>query len=275
MTTGKHSITTIRYSVRVGSKTLVYRIDPHGGPLQTRPDAVASAPDWTQLDFHQCPNCPLRAAEHAHCPAAQQIAPLLPDWGDLSSHQQVRATVTTDQRTVTTDTSAQQVLASLLGLVLALSDCPVTAFLRPMARFHLPFASQQETLFRSVSAYLLRQYFRRRRGAPVDLALSGLIERYRALEIVNQSLAERLRAASSRDAAINAIALLCCTDICVIIIIVAISVITYIPSWLYTRTCCTYSISISIVVSICIIGVSINRTFFIYFFITVVIVAIT
>ena len=109
---------------------------------------------------------------------------------------------------MTADTSAQRVLSSLLGLILALSDCPVTAFLKPMARFHLPFASEEETLFRSVSAYLLRQYFQRLRGAPVDLDLSGLAARYRALEVVNQSLAERLRAASSRDATINAITLL-------------------------------------------------------------------
>ena len=199
--------TAIRYCVDIDGETLVYDVNPEDAP---RP-AVHGEPsgaEWTRLDFHQCPNCPLRPTDAAFCPAARDIAPLLPHWGHLSSHQQVRAVVTTAERQVTADTSAQRVLSSLLGLILALSDCPVTAFLKPMARFHLPFASEEETLFRSVSAYLLRQYFQRLRGAPVDLDLSGLAARYRALEVVNQSLAERLRAASSRDATINAITLL-------------------------------------------------------------------
>ncbi len=198
----------LRYQVQIGSTILEYDLNIESSGVPDNSTQGAPVPDWARLDFHQCPNCPLRVADSPRCPAAVAIAPLLPDWGGLNSHQEMSATVITSERTVTAQTTAQRALSSLLGLVMALSACPKTTFLRPMARFHLPFASEQETLFRSVCAYLLRQYFRHQRGEPVDLNLSGLVQHYRELEVVNQSLAERLRAASDRDATINAITLL-------------------------------------------------------------------
>ena len=53
------------------------------------------------------------------------------------------------------ETSAQQAMSSVLGLIMATSGCPWTDRLRPMARFHLPFASEAETLYRSVGMFLL------------------------------------------------------------------------------------------------------------------------
>ena len=57
---------------------------------------------------------------------------------------------------------------------MATGGCPALAKLRPMARFHLPFATREETLFRSASAYLLGQYFLKERGEPHELGLEGL-----------------------------------------------------------------------------------------------------
>ena len=37
---------------------------------------------------------------------------------------------------------------------MALSGCPVLEQLKPMARFHLPFASVEETIYRAASMYL-------------------------------------------------------------------------------------------------------------------------
>ncbi len=53
------------------------------------------------------------------------------------------------------ETTAQQAMSSVLGLIMATAGCPWTDRLRPMARFHLPFASDAETLYRSISMFLL------------------------------------------------------------------------------------------------------------------------
>src|SRR5690606_40128032 len=67
--------------------------------------------------------------------------------------------------------SAQQALASLMGLVMASSGFPKTAVFRPMARFHLPFSSESETAYRVAAMYLVAQHFAHRDGAPSDLKI--------------------------------------------------------------------------------------------------------
>ena len=64
-----------------------------------------------------------------------------------------------------------------------------------MARFHLPLANEQETIFRSVSTYLLSQYFQVKEGKQADMELSGLVDIYRQLQTINTALAARVRAA--------------------------------------------------------------------------------
>ena len=91
---------------------------------------------------------------------------------------------------------------------MATSACPHTAHFRPMARFHLPLASKEETLYRATSMYLLAQYFAYRDGENPDLDLSGLARIYANLEIVNRAMARRLRSASEQDAAVNAVVIL-------------------------------------------------------------------
>lgn len=91
---------------------------------------------------------------------------------------------------------------------MATSACPHMAHFRPMARFHLPLASKDETVYRATSMYLLAQYFAYRDGKQPDLDLSGLAEIYANLEVVNRAMAERLRGASEEDAAVNAVVIL-------------------------------------------------------------------
>ncbi len=61
------------------------------------------------------------------------------------------------QRRYQQDTSLPRALSSLFGLICALSDCPHTRFLRPMAHFHLPLSSDTETLVRTASLYSLQR----------------------------------------------------------------------------------------------------------------------
>jgi hypothetical protein len=170
--------------------------------------ADAPRPDWARLDCHRCPNCTLDNGED-WCPAALGLATILPDFSGRLSHEAAVIEVGTANRTVVTKTTLQAGLASLMGLICATSGCPLTKFLRPMARFHLPFADEQETLFRSFSTWLLTNYVSSRlsdSGEP--LSLQGLKRRYEALSLVNGSLAERLRTVATRDALLNAVVIL-------------------------------------------------------------------
>ena len=95
-----------------------------------------------------------------------------------------------------------------MGLIMATSGCPHTSFFKPMARFHLPLASADETIYRATSMYLLAQYFLRKQGQETDLELEGLAKIYHNIQLINKALAERLRAITDKDSAINALILL-------------------------------------------------------------------
>jgi len=167
-----------------------------------------SLPAWTELEFNQCPNCPLSRAEHQHCPVAKNLIPLLELSGSLISYDQLTLKVTTAERSIAADTTAQRAVSSLLGLIMATSPCPHTEYLKPMARFHLPLATEEETIYRTASMYLLAQYFRNEDGLNYALNFDGLTAIYDNLKTINRALANRFRAASIEDASVNAIVLL-------------------------------------------------------------------
>jgi hypothetical protein len=175
-------------------------------------DLVGNSPDalpaWTILHFHQCPNCPLTADTHPNCPIAVNLVNIVKRFDRLLSHKEIHLDVVMEERSVSQDTTAQQGISSLMGLVMATSGCPHTAFFKPMARFHLPLASEEETTYRATSMYLLAQYFLKKEGQNADLELKGLREIYHNMHTINTAIAERLRGASETDSTLNAIVLL-------------------------------------------------------------------
>ncbi len=187
-------------------KTLDLHLDPDS--LQLVDHLPDELPNWTRLDFKQCPHCPLQPEQSPRCPLAASLVGLISLSQELLSHDKVEVTVVTPERSVRAETTAQRGLSAVMGLISATSGCPHTQYMKPMARFHLPFANEEETIYRAASMYLLAQYFRRLLGREADLDLDGLVDIYQALQQVNQSMIERLRAASEQDAATNALVLL-------------------------------------------------------------------
>ena len=102
----------------------------------------------------------------------------------------------------------QQALSSLLGIYMVTSGCLVMDRLRPMVRFHLPFATLEETNYRVISMYLMAQYFRRKRGLRPDWELKGLVPIYEAIQTVNKSFLARLNELKGKDANANALVIL-------------------------------------------------------------------
>ncbi|GAB4293113.1 MAG: hypothetical protein Kow0096_08500 [Thiohalomonadaceae bacterium] len=163
---------------------------------------------WTLLAFDRCSHCPLDEAVHRYCPLARSLVGTVAVLGDVLSYDRVQAEVVMPERRILCDTSAQNAISAMMGLIIATSGCPHMAFFKPMARFHLPFASEEETMYRAASMYLLGQYFRQQQGLPTELGFEGLVTLYHNVEIVNRAMANRLRAAAREDGTVNALVLL-------------------------------------------------------------------
>lgn len=172
-------------------------------------DEIKDPPNWTRLDYRQCDHCPLSLEEHSHCPLALQLHAIVSRFHDTRSIDEVEVEVITEERRVTQTTALQRVIASMLDLIYPICGCPKTAFMKPMARFHLPLCSEEETVFRVTGMYLLAQYFQSltpSRGGRIEF--DGLTDIYNDLHILNIAVASRLQSATQSDSSKNAITLL-------------------------------------------------------------------
>lgn len=185
-----------------------FRFELSGLSLELVGNIPDVLPDWTKLEFHQCPNCPLKRETHPHCPLAANMVNIVNRFDDLISFDEIRVDVITEERQISQQTTAQLGISSMMGLVIATSGCPHAAVFKPMARFHLPLASKEETLFRATSTYLLAQYFLKQAGQSTDLELKGLSRIYDNMQIINLAIVRRLRGTAKSDSSINAIVIL-------------------------------------------------------------------
>jgi Domain of unknown function (DUF6901) len=168
-------------------------------------DHPVPPPAWTELPHHRCPPCPLKLETHPHCPVALNLATAISRLDRLMSFDRVFVKVISTERRVVQHTSAQEGISSLMGLLIAGSSCPLTHFFKPMARFHLPFANKDETLWRAAATFLLARYFAEEGLKKSDINLNGLINIYYDVARLNDYIVERVRSATSKDSAVNAL----------------------------------------------------------------------
>ena len=171
-------------------------------------DVPKPYPDWIKLDFCKCSVCPLDSAQNDICPLAANLMEIVESFHNIASVEITEIKVTTPERTISQRLPIQKGLSSMLGIYMSTSACPVMKILRPMVRYHLPFASVEETIFRSVSAYLMGQYFVMKEGKSPDWNLEKLTETYAEIEDVNTNMTKRIRPVIQDDASINAIVIL-------------------------------------------------------------------
>ncbi|MGY8825798.1 MAG: DUF6901 family protein [Candidatus Latescibacterota bacterium] len=167
-------------------------------------------PSWTALECDQCPNCPLSTSEHPRCPIAVALVDLVDFFKDAPSYGAVDVQLETAERSYSKNTTAQRALASILGIYMVASGCPIMDKLRPMVRFHLPFSNASETTYRVISIYLMAQYFRKRKGIETDWDLRGLIALYQDIHQINTHFLERLKQIETQDTSANALIILDC-----------------------------------------------------------------
>ncbi|SRR5712692_1575217 len=167
----------------------------------------SSKPEWTKLKYEQCENCPL-SDDVVYCPVAVSLSNIVDAFKDATSFDTASVVVETPERNYMKHATLQKGLSSLVGVVMATSGCPVMDKLRPMARFHLPFATQLETFYRVLSMYLTAQLFLKNSGKDPDWDLTKLVEIYKNVSQVNKGMSRRLSAASNKDANVNALVIL-------------------------------------------------------------------
>jgi hypothetical protein len=170
-----------------------------------RDDLDREPAEWTRLEFEQCHCCPLTGDSTPRCPIALNIMELVHNFKDLFSYHDCTVTCETAERSYSKNTSVMEGLSAIFGVIMATSDCPIMEFLKPMARFHLPFATIEETTMRTASMYLLAQYFRYKDQPGMKFDFKTLEKHYSKVQQVNEGLLRRINSVSSEDADKNAI----------------------------------------------------------------------
>ncbi len=200
----------IRYEFEYeDGRTFTYEIKLDEKTIALRSREPAKTTDWTRLTHEQCSECPLKEADHPHCPIAVNISSLVEPFKDQKSIDKATVRVVTPERTYVKETDVQDGLFSIFGIIMATSGCPIMDFFKPMARFHLPFATTEETLLRVTSIRMLAQFFRIKKGQTPDLELKDLEEKYRKVGTVNEGMLRRIHTViQGGDAESNALVIL-------------------------------------------------------------------
>jgi len=200
-------IYSFRFKKR-SQKLFEIRLDPETLNLISK--AKSHPLEWTRLNYRRCSVCSLDERLYDYCPVAVNLADIAVEFKDIFSYEEVEVSVRVNERIYMKETSVQEGLSSLVGIIMATSGCPVLEYLKPMVRFHLPFASIEETAFRMMSMYLMARYIVFKEKGIEGFHFDGLREIYRDVSSVNRDFSERLKAASERDANLNALVNLDC-----------------------------------------------------------------
>jgi len=199
----------IEYCFRFSKKKQeIYNIEIDNNNLELVGNEPENIPYWADLEFNKCPNCPLKIVSNPHCLLTLNLVNVINSFDQILSLDLIDLEVKMKERNISQQTTAQKALSSLIGLLIATSGCPHTEFLKPMARFHLPLAGMEETIYRACSMYLLGQYFKKNEESKFEITLEGLILIYKNLETINASVTKRLIAATKAVAVINSLIML-------------------------------------------------------------------
>ncbi len=182
-------------------------IDGESGSLV--PQKQLELPDWTKLEVSKCSHCPYKVENLPHCPVAVNLHQALATFKDELSYRSCEVQVSTAARTYSKTISLQEGLFGLFGLIMSTSACAHMDFLKPMARYHLPFSTAEETVIRSTSLYLLKQLMIAKSGGVPDWDLKNFSAMYEKVQLVNQGIIGRVRKMKTKgDADQNAVVIL-------------------------------------------------------------------
>jgi hypothetical protein len=193
-----------RYVFRLPEGDREFRLELDRETLALRQPPRRSYPEWTRLGYMQCSNCPLSEAESPRCPVAASVVDVIDSFRERVSYEEFEVEVEARGRSYTKRATLQEALSSMLGIYTVTSGCPVLGTLRPMVATHLPFMESEESTYRMVSMYLMKQMFVAREGGQPDWELKGLVDFLAEARTSNEDFCRRLQSLDISDAAINA-----------------------------------------------------------------------
>lgn len=198
----------VRYEVTFdkSEETFVHTVSIPLHSLEPTP-VVEDPPEWCELEYKKCDNCPLNPEEYPYCPLALKLIPFV-EMESCVSFDKVTCRVHMDDKLIEKRTTAQEAFSSLIGLVMATSGCPHTTFFKPMAWFHQPFASEYETIMRACSSFLLSKYFDDEHRERKEDLFKELERIYEEVHQINIQISKRIQRDSQGDSTLNAIVLL-------------------------------------------------------------------
>lgn len=185
-----------------------FRVDIDPDTMVAKEDPGYQPPEWAKMEVHQCSHCPYNKADKPYCPVAKSIARVAEAFKLDISYTETTVMVRTENRFYGKRTDIQIGLQSLFGLMMATADCSHMDLFKPMARYHLPFSTLDETVVRIIGKYLISQYLKVKKGEKPDYEMQHLVEGYANVSIVNRSMIQRVRSISKGDADKNAIVIL-------------------------------------------------------------------
>lgn len=186
----------------------IFKLNLDADKLELIHNNELEKPDWALHDNFACPlECHLKK-ESKYCPIAINIHNIIKQFGSMPSFQKVKVYVETENRTYFKETSLQAGIGSLFGIIMPTSGCPTLGKLKPLVKYHLPFASIDETEFRVFSMYMLAQFLAMKKNIKADWEMKKLKQLYEDIQSINRNIAQRIADLEKLDASINSVIVL-------------------------------------------------------------------
>jgi len=145
----------------------------------------------------------LSSESHRYC-----LVPVVEAFSEVPSYDESDVEAEAATRTYSARVKTTQAIGSLIGIYMATSGCPILDKLRPRVLPHTPFASNEETIYRSILMYLMAQYFLQQHGREADWEIARRGHFFEESNVINQAFVRRLTTHVAHDASLNALVLL-------------------------------------------------------------------
>ena len=164
---------------------------------------------WTQLEYHQCVNCPLTINNTPYCPTALDLVNIVEPFLYISSIEPVTITIKEIDFEYTRKTDAQHALFNVFFYIIYTSSCPHQQLLRPLVKYIDPFPDLETMTYHLLAMHLVRDYFDQPECA--TFRIEELKKNLEQLELTLDGLLDRIRNIISGDATINSVVIMITT----------------------------------------------------------------
>jgi hypothetical protein len=170
--------------------------------INGEPDEI---PDWADNSDFPCNSDKCKTNNKRYCPIALHLDSIIKFFSDRVSYEKVSITADINGRRYYKETTIQNAVGSLIGIIMPVSGCPVLGKLKPLVKYHLPFSSIEETEFRVYSMYLFAQYLRQLKGLTPDWEMKRLHELYAEILEINRVISHKIAQLENQDVSSNAL----------------------------------------------------------------------